>query len=180
MPKRTKTCMSIVGRAGLVVILSGIMTACNLGQQAPSEPISNTPQVVMPLDIPTASPTPLIQVPPTATPLPELLPAETLGPITIDGTTHRTLEPVTVRVTRGKSVSNVTCTWALQDTGGQPTPLGTPTTTQLDENTYSDVYTFTPQAAGTYVVSCTGVALTISGQRPVSAVSTPFAVEAKG
>jgi hypothetical protein len=109
----------------------------------------------------------------------QLLPAETLGPVTVQGTDHRTTEPVTAKVRRGKSVSNVTCTWSHQDSGrtGQ---IGAPTTVQIDENTFEDTYTFTPDAAGTYNVSCTGVATTASGQRAVNASGTPFAVEAKG
>jgi len=58
--------------------------------------------------------------------------------------------------------------------------MGTPTTVQIDENTFEDTYTFTPDAAGTYNVNCTGIATTVSGQRAVSASGTPFAVEAKG
>jgi hypothetical protein len=69
--------------------------------------------------------------------------------------------------------------YLLQDTN-QSTPLATPTTKVLDENTSEYMYTFTPQAAGTYQVNCTAIAITISGQRSVSAPGTPFAVEAKG
>jgi hypothetical protein len=166
------------------MIVGGLLSACNLGAAAPTEPVLfTTPQFeVDPLDAqglaPTATPTLMSLIPPTNTPLPQLLPAEQLGPIAIDGTAHRTLEPVTVRVTVGKSVTTVTCTYLLQDTN-QSTPLGTPTTKVLDENRSEWMYTFTPQAAGTYQVNCTGIALTVSGQRAVSATGTPFAVEAK-
>ena len=115
----------------------------------------------------------------TPTPTPQLLPAEQLGPITVDGTEHRTDEAVTVRVRVGKSVSTVTCSYVLQDTN-QTTVLGTPTTTPIDTNVSENVYTFTPAAAGTYAVNCTGIALTVSGQRPVSSAGPLFAVEAKG
>lgn len=185
MPKRTPKWTEIAWRVGMVVVVGGLLSACNLGAPAPSEPVATwTPQYdVVPQDAmglgPTATPTSIIMIPATETPLPQLLPAEQLGPITIDGTTHRTQEPVTVRVNVGKSVSTVTCMYLVQDTN-QSTPLATPTTTVLDENTSQYVYTFTPQAAGTYQVNCTGIALTISGQRAVSAPGTPFAVEAKG
>lgn len=176
-----------IWRSGLMVALGLLMVSCNLGQQAPSEPATLTPQIgVMPPaaggDLTPAGPTetPLIQVPPTNTPVPELLLSETLGPITVDGTEHRAQEAVTVRVRRGTAVSTVTCSWLLQDTG-QTGSLGSPvSTTPIDANTVEEVYTFTPQQAGTYAVNCTGIALTTSGQRAVSAAGTPFAVEAKG
>jgi hypothetical protein len=165
-----------------LVVVGFLMAGCNLGEPAPVTP-SPTPVLVRPQDLPTSTPlvtpTVIISIPATNTPLPQLLPAEALGPVKIDGTTHRTLEAVTIRVTRGKSVSTVTCSFVLQDTG-QTTPLGTPTSTPIDDNTFEDTYTFTPQAAGTYAVNCTGIALTASGQRAVSAAGTPFAVEAKG
>ncbi len=95
------------------------------------------------------------------------------------GTTHRSQEVVTVHVTRGTAVSNPTCSWVLQDTN-QTGALGAPTTTPIDADTVDDVYTFTPAAAGTYAVNCTGIAVTASGQRAVNAAGTPFAVDAKG
>lgn len=174
-------------RIGLIVVIGLLMTACNLGQQAPSEPVEGNiiPEegVVQPQEqpaeeiVPTS--TPLIEIPPTNTPVPELLPWEKLGPINVSGTDHRTQESVTVKVTRGKSVSNVTCSWVLQDTG-QTSPLGESTSTQIDDNTFEEVYTFTPEAAGTYSVNCTGIATTATGPRAVNAAGTPFAVEAKG
>src|SRR5574341_1385680 len=166
--------------------LTGVfLAASTLGQPAPSGPVTTTPQFVSPQDLgltttPTLTATPLIQSPPTITPSPQLLPSEQLGPILIDGTTHRTQEAITVRVRVGRSVDPITCSWTLQDTG-QTTPLGAPiSTTSIDANTNEKVFTFTPQAAGTYVVNCTGIATTVNGQRPVSAAGTPFAVEAKG
>lgn len=180
--------LSIIWRSSLMVALGLLMVSCNLGQQAPSEPATLTPQIgVMPpaeagggLTPGGPTVTPLIQVPPTNTPVPELLPSETLGPITVDGTEHRAQETVTVRVRRGTAVSTVTCSWLLQDTG-QTGSLGSPiSTTPIDTNTVEEVYTFTPQQAGTYAINCTGIALTTSGQRAVSAAGIPFAVEAKG
>ena len=187
MFKRYDSTCPRLTRLGLLVagtIL--LMSACNLGPQAPSEPLETTP-LPAPQDVggegqpeaggPTA--TPQIEVPPTNTPEPELLPSEVLGPIAIDGDTHRTQEPVTVRLTAGTSVSTITCSWNHQDTGQQGT-LGTPTTNQVNEDKTEYVYTFTPEMAGTYAVNCTGVALTQLGQRAVSAAGTPFTVEAKG
>ncbi len=180
-------------RIGLVVILATLLVGCTLGQQAPAEPVDQVPDggvEVNPMEAgdgagepggvvigPTE--TPLIQVPPTNTPEPELLPEEQIQAISIDGDTHRTQEAVTVRVKRGKSVANLTCQWVLQDTG-QTVPLAAPTSNQLDENTFEDVYLFTPEAAGTYAVNCNAVATTVSGQRAVSLAGPPFAVEAKG
>lgn len=172
----------IAGRALLLIVVGGLIAACNLGAQAPVEAPSPTPPLAAPQALtPTITVTPLIiNVTPTVSPAPQLLPAETLGPITIDGTSHRTDEVVKVHVMVGKSVSAVTCSYVLQDTG-QTTILGSPTTTQIDENVSENVYTFTPAAAGTYEVSCTGIALTVSGQRMTPpATSVPFAVEAKG
>lgn len=186
MPKRMPKWTEIAWRVGMAMIVGGLLSACNLGEPAPSEPVSTPTSefLVGPQDalgLPTPTPTSIITIPATITPLPQLLPAEQPGPITIDGTTHRTQEPVTVRVRVGRSiqVETLTCMYLLQDTG-QSTPLATPTTKVLDENTSEYMYTFTPQAAGTYQVNCTGIALTVSGQRGVSAPGTPFAVEAKG
>ena len=174
----------VAGRALLLIATCGALAACNLGAQASPVAPSPTPLLsgVGPQDVgaPTATVTPLIiNVTPTPSPTPELLPAEQLGPITVDGTTHSTGADVTVHVRIGKSVSTVTCSYVLQDTG-QTTVLGSPTTNPIDADVSENVYTFTPQAAGTYAVNCTGIALTVSGQRAVSAAGTPFAVEAKG
>jgi hypothetical protein len=180
-----------------VLAISLILSACNLGREEvpetvpPVEPIPGNDLDVTPslTPIPPADDggggstdggeesNPPQSTDPTVTPTP--LPSEILGPIAIEGTDHRTAEPVTVTVTRGKSVSTVTCTWNLQDSG-QSGALGTATTEDVDENTFKDTYTFTPDAAGTYQVNCTGVATTQGGQRAVSAQGTPFAVEAKG
>jgi hypothetical protein len=176
-------------RNGLLAVLGALlavfMVGCNLGATGETPVVLTTPTV--PIVVPDnlgegnqlASPTPNPGVPPTVTPTPEPLPAEKLGPITIDGTDHRTTEPVTVKVTRGKSVSNVTCSWVLAASNRTGT-LSTPTSTPVDDNTFTDTYTFTPDAAGTYSVNCTGIATTAGGQRAVSSTGTPFAVEAKG
>lgn len=181
MRKSGSALAKIAGHTLPLIVASIVMSACNLGAQASVEPPTPTPQLAVPQALQaTSTPTPLIiDVTPTPSVTPQLLQAEQLGPITVDGTTHRTLEAVQVHVRVGKSVSTVTCSYVLQDTG-QTTVLGTPTTTAIDSNVSENVYTFTPQAAGTYAVNCTGIALTVSGQRAVSAAGTPFAVEAKG
>lgn len=181
MHKSVTALTQIAGRALLLIVLSSVMAACNLGAQAPEVSPTATPLLAAPQAITaTFTVTPLIiNVTPTSTPTPQLIPAEQLGPITVDGTTHRTLATVTVHVRVGKAVSAVSCWYSLQDTS-QTTVLTTPTTTAIDTDVSENVYTFSPQAAGTYVVNCTGVALTVNGSRPVSGAGTPFAVEAKG
>jgi hypothetical protein len=173
--------------AGLVLLFCSMLSSCNLGQAVPSEPYDETtsqgqdivqPSDVQPLDT-GATATPDIVVPPTVTPVPELLPEETLGPISIEGTTHRTMEAVTVRVRHGKSVSTVICSWVHQDTGTTGA-LGSPVTSAIDDITLEEAYSFAPEMAGTYAVNCTGVALTAAGQRAVNSAGTPFSVEAKG
>jgi hypothetical protein len=167
----------------MAALLAVRMGGCNLG--APGDQVvpvtTPTVGVLLPEDTGNqlSSPTPNVAVPPTVTPTPEPLPAEKLGPITVEGTDLRTTEPVTVKVTRGKSVSNVTCSWVLAASNRTGT-LSTPTSTPVDDNTFTDTYTFTPDAAGTYSVNCTGIATAAGGQRAVSATGTPFAVEAKG
>jgi hypothetical protein len=71
------------------------------------------------------------------------------------------------------------CKWVHQDTG-QSATLTAPASTQVDGTTFEDVFSFTPSAAGTYVVNCTGIATTVAGNRAVSLAGTPFSVEAKG
>ncbi len=177
----------------LSTVTAIFLSACNLGQNNVPEPVpgaTGQDAVEQPAVEAVIEPTtPVegevteeqeVQLPPTNTPTGELLPAETLGPITIDNSSSlRTQEVVTVRVRRGNSVSGVTCSWTLTDTGSTQA-LGTPTTNELDEeNIVEDVYTFTPEAQGTYVISCQGQATTASGVRQVSATSSSFAVEAK-
>jgi hypothetical protein len=183
MPK-TATLWATLAARGLFTFVAGAMlVACNLGPQADvaTPTPTATPQIIK-QDIPTLTPTVLslaLSVSPSPTVPPVLSPAETLGPITVDGTAHRTQEPVTVRVRYGKSVAKPTCLFILQDTNKNTTLTGG-STTQIDPNVNEDVYTFTPDAAGTYIVACTAVATTASGLRPVDGHSTPFAVEAKG
>ena len=171
----------LLGRISAVLAAGLLLSGCNLGPQAPEASPSPTPPIVVRQDLPTLTPTLPggLQITPSPTALPQLLPQEILGPVTVDGTVHRTQEPVTVRVRYGKSVSKPTCSFILQDTS-QTTALTGGSTTQIDANTNEDVYSFTPAAAGTYQVNCTGIALTASGQRAVSAAGQPFAVEAKG
>ncbi|MBN1122014.1 MAG: hypothetical protein JXJ17_13115 [Anaerolineae bacterium] len=175
--------------AGLALLFCCMLSSCNLGQAAPAEPYDETTSQgetvpiegqtdLQPLDTGVTA-TPEIEIQPTVTPVPELLPEETLGPISIEGTEHRTMEAVTVRVRHGKSVSTVICSWVHQDTGTTGA-LGSPVTNTIDDITLEEAYSFTPEMAGAYAVNCTGVALTASGQRAVNAAGTPFSVEAKG
>ena len=177
----------------LVVTLlaaSALLSSCNLGQQAPPEPLFTPPADgdLFPQDIPqqpAETQPPLVEVPATNTPpgpeaQAQLQPAEQLGPITVQTAADQRVEqPVTVRVTAGTLVSNLSCTAVHQETN-RSFPLGTPTQTAIDANTTSNVYTFTPTLAGTYSISCTGVATTAEGQRAVSTVSSVFTAEAKG
>ena len=182
MPKTVVLWTKLAARGALALVAGALFVACNLGPQADlaTPTPTSTPQLFK-LDIPTLTATVAAaqSVSPSPTVPPALSPAETLGPISIDGTAHRTQEPVTVRVRYGKSVAKPTCLFILQDTQKNTTLTGG-STTQIDPNVNEDVYTFTPDAAGTYTVACTAVATTASGLRPVDAHSTPFAVEAKG
>lgn len=173
---------SIALRVIALLTASFLLASCNLGQQAPTEPPEGI-DGLEPQDLPELQVTATTAgelAPPTDTPVPELLASEQLGPITVDSTVaHRTQEPVTVRVQAGTQVSNITCSWVHQDTN-QTGALGTPTQNAVDADTVENVYTFTPQLAGTFTINCTGVATTASGQRAVQAAGTPFNVEAKG
>ncbi len=182
MPKTASEWITFAGRATMVLIAGTLMVACNLGPQAPEASPTSTPPIVIRQDLPTLTPTltpPSLLITPSPTPPPQLLPNEQLGPVTVDGVTHRTQEPVTVRVRYGSAVAKPNCVYILQDTS-KTTPLTGGSTTQISSTTNEDDYTFTPDAAGTYVIACTSVALTSSGQRPVDSKSQPFAVEAKG
>jgi len=116
---------------------------------------------------------------PTLTPTLSEGPEVALGPVTVESADFRTLETVTVRLRRGSAVSNITCRYTIQETGGDVV-LSTPTSQQIDAATFEDVFTFTPTQAGTYQINCTGLATTAGGVRPVSYAGTPFSVEAKG
>lgn len=175
----------VIWQLALLLAVSALLSACNLGQQAPSEPATQgaldtlgtvIPQELEQLQLTT---TPLVELQVTNTPAADLQVNEQLGPVTVGTGPHRTQEPVTVRVNAGTAVSNVTCSWVHQDTN-QTGALGTPTQTPVDANVLTLTYTFTPQLAGTFAVNCTGVATTAAGQRAVSASGTPFTVEAKG
>lgn len=184
MLKLTTRHQSIALRVVALLTASFLLAACNLGQQAPTEPPATELEGLEPQDVPalqlTLTPGATNLAPPTDTPVPQLLPSEQLGPITVDSTVaHRTQEPVTVRVQAGTQVTNITCSWVHQDTN-QTGALGTPTQNAVDANTVQNVYTFTPQLAGTFTINCTGVATTASGQRAVQAAGNPFNVEAKG
>jgi hypothetical protein len=159
------------------VAVASLLTACNLGpavlEGTPTPTLSVLPQA--------EEATPEGAVPAEAVETeepPPLGPAETLGPITIGGDL-RTQTKVTVRVKRGQAVTDVSCLRTLQDTG-ESVVLENPTTNQLEDGSFEDIFTFTPDKAGVYAVSCTGSAVTASGLRDVSATSNPFTVEAKG
>jgi hypothetical protein len=168
-------------------LASGLLAGCTLGAtgQTPGPaattslvlPGATTPgQVVQPQQIATATVPVAI---PTAGATAAPLPSEVFGPVTITSTTLRTAEPLTIVLTRGKAVGTVTCLWVLQGTTRQAT-LSTPVTATKDENTITDTFTFTPDAAGTYQINCNGIVTTASGQRAVNVSSQPFTVEAKG
>lgn len=184
----------------LIGILAAIaLTGCELGRQTPTQPLDGVPEtqpvtsdpanplaaetpVVISPDALALTPTAtlLIAIPATNTPVPQLLPAEQIQQVVIEGTDHRSQEEVRIRVRRGVSVSNVTCTWTLQATGQTGSLGSTISSTQLDANTFEDVYAFTPTAGGDYVITCNGVATSVSGQRNVGATSNPFTVAQKG
>ncbi|MBN1428796.1 MAG: hypothetical protein JXB07_10455 [Anaerolineae bacterium] len=184
MPKKMKPWIQVAWLVGMMVFVAGMLSACNLGGAVPAEPLLETqdPNIYIPpqdpMGLPPLEETQDFQVPPTATIPPQLLPTEELGPIMIDGTTHRTQEPVTVRVQAGTAVTTLSCTYLFQDTN-LTTALGAATEQVINESKKEYVYTFTPQASGTYQVNCTGIAMTLSGQRAVSSAGMPFSVEAK-
>lgn len=183
--------LHILWLAVLLLAASALLSSCNLGQQAPSEPLTTQPEDggLIPQEIPgqaAATQTPMIEVPATNTPggvtdaQAGLQAAEQLGPITVEAAADQRVEqPVTVRVTAGTQVANLSCNAVHQETN-RSFPLGTPTQTAIDANSTSNVYTFTPTLAGSYSVNCTGVATTAEGQRAVNAVSSVFSAEAKG
>jgi len=166
-----------------IMLTAALVSACNLGNNTVAEPVN--PQSAPddqggPVVVEEVTPDQEVQLPPTNTPPAELLPNEVLGPITIDDVAElRTQEPVTVRVRRGRSVDDTTCSWTLSDTGATQ-EFGTPTTNDIDANVQEDVYTFTPAASGTYAVNCQGTANTAAGERQVNASSSSFSIEAKG
>lgn len=176
----------------MVVLASAIvLSACTLGQQSGTAPVTDiTPAVADPQAEPAveeAAPdqalpteTPFIQAPPTDTPVPQLLPAEQIASIGTDAAEYAALDTVTITVVRGVSVSDMTCSWTLNETG-QTGALGAATSTaQIDANSVQETYTFAPDASGTYQVNCNGTASTVNGQRSVNAASSPFTVQQKG
>lgn len=168
-----------------VLLASVFLAACNLGQQIPTEPLATEPVVIATEDTGLGpqieegiTPTGVV-VPATLTPVPDLLPKETLGPIAVQGADHRVDDAIKIVVRRGSEVANVTCTAVLQETG-TPATLAAPSSAAADADTFNDTYTFTPTSAGTYSVSCTGIANTATGPRAVNDSGSPFTVEAKG
>lgn len=173
-------------RLSLVALVAGCLAGCELPSMGPA--VEGTQEITFPagelapLQEGDLTGTPIFEAipsPATATPLPELGPAETLGPITVESENFRTLEAITVHVRHGQAVSNITCTRTLQETAATVV-LENPVSQTIDSTTSEAVYTFAPDQAGNYVVNCTGIATTLSGARSVSAAGTPFSVEAKG
>ena len=157
-----------------------LLAACNLGQGVPTGDITPTADLFIPAELPTSTPDPNAP-PPT---IEGFAPAadsvgESLGPVTVTGELV-TLELVTIRVKRGDAVTGVNCLVIHQETNSSDL-LGTSSTEgpSLD-GTFTEVFTYTPEQGGTFSVSCTGNALTVSGLLEVDAQSSPFAVEAKG
>jgi len=181
---------------GVAMLLVGVLTGCTLGEGIPSaEGGQLTPIMteVSPLSGPdlgagTTTPGPsFATLPPSPMPAPTITPTlgegaeAAFGPIVVESANFRTLETVTARLNRGSAVSNVTCTYTIHETATNVV-LDPPTSRQVNATTYEDVFTFTPTQAGTYQVSCTGLATTSGGLRTVgvSEAGTPFAIEAKG
>ncbi|MGF1503732.1 MAG: hypothetical protein ACFB51_01145 [Anaerolineae bacterium] len=121
-----------------------------------------------------------VTIPPTDAPETTTdAPQTSIQSITVDGSGFVTQEPVTIRVQRGTSVSSLNCSITLQETG-EAAPLSAATTTQVSDQTFEEVFTYTPDRAGTYTVTCNGFALTDDGQQTLTESSDPFTVEAKG
>ena len=104
----------------------------------------------------------------------ELTPAEQLGPISVDGQDHQVGDLITVRLRRGAQVSDLTCSWSVQDTD-ESSEWGRVASFQANEDQFVDIYLLQPEIAGRYVVNCSGVAATSEGEIPVS-VTLPFDV----
>ncbi len=186
---------------GLLSIALLLLSACNLGgTNAPPEPLEGgtaTPTLVIdtgatlepavPLEdtsgdsaVVVLTNTPIVLLDATVTPNPAALPAETLGPISMDGIEHHNKEPVTVRVRYGKSVSQINCSWALQGSASSNV-LSNPASTQIDDNTFENVYIFTPDVDGTYVVSCSAAVTRANGNvEGINDIGDPFEVKSKG
>jgi hypothetical protein len=177
-----------------------LLSACNLGAgNAPEPTVPITPPETVPqetdggegstdsLDPPTPDPgttggdTGQVGPPPTSTPAEAqaLQPSEQIRTITVVSDAFTTNEPITIQVQRGSAVGSIGCSVTLQDTGETEALTGNETS-QIDDTTFRETYTYTPTRAGTYAVTCTGLATTAGGQQRVNATSDPFTVEAKG
>ncbi|NDJ55159.1 MAG: hypothetical protein GYB68_18975 [Chloroflexi bacterium] len=185
--------------AALLMLALLVLAACNLGQRAPAEPIDGVDtEALGDGSNPTVEvqPDPVEQDPgvPTSTPIvPEdpnagtgedtqpTTPNEQIQSVTLEGTDFRTQEPITVRVVYGVSVVNLSCTWLNQITAENGV-LSTPdSTSSVDVSTTEALFSFTPQSAGTYRVTCEGDVLTIDGTTTRVSGESPFVtVEAKG
>jgi hypothetical protein len=153
-----------------------LLAACNLGQGVPGgEEATPTVDLIIPAEVPTEEGVP----PATAEPSTDPAVAESIGPVTVTGE-FTVGETVSIRVKRGEAVSSVNCLTVHQETD-DTVVLDPPSTSgpSLD-GTFDEAFTFDPPQAGTYSVSCTGVALTIDGLLEVEADSSPFTIEAKG
>jgi hypothetical protein len=153
-----------------------LLVACNLGQGVPTgEDITPTVEVLIPAELPTEEGVP----PPTSTPMGEPGVAESMGPVTVTGE-FTVGSTVSVRVKRGEAVSSVNCMTVHQDSSDTVVMDPPSTSGPSLDGTFDEVFAFSPSQAGTYSVSCTGVALTIDGLLEVEAESSPFTIEAKG
>lgn len=152
-----------------------LLVACNLGQGVPTD-VTPTVEQIIPQQV-TATPPETAVTPTTPSSDPGL--AATMGPVTVTGD-FTVGSTVSVLVRRGDAVSSVNCLTVHQESNGTVV-LDPPITTgpSLD-GTFSEGFSYEPDQAGTYSVSCTGVALTVDGLQEVEAQSSPFSIEAKG
>jgi hypothetical protein len=105
----------------------------------------------------------------------ELLPAEQLGPIRLDRSDYRVGDSIMIRLLVGNAVSDLACSWAMQDTqeSSELAPLVFAT---LNDDQFQSIYSLVPEIAGRYTVNCSGSAATESGLIPVS-VTLPFDIQ---
>lgn len=154
-----------------------LLAACNLGQGVPAAGDITPTVPIIPAEVPEEEEEDAL--PPAEESSTDPAVAESMGPVTVTGE-FTVGETVSIRVKRGEAVSSVNCLTVHQETD-DTVVLDPPTTSgpSLD-GTYDEAFTFDPPQAGTYSVSCTGVALTIDGLVEVEADSSPFTIEAKG
>jgi len=105
----------------------------------------------------------------------ELLPAEQLGPIRLDRSDYMVGDTVMIRLLVGNAVSDLACSWAVQDAQESSTlaPLVFAT---INDDQFQSIYSLVPTIGGRYTVNCSGSAATESGLIPVS-VTLPFDIQ---